>query len=502
MTPSQFIRPRPESAPAPLSRIVLLLAGLKLAAHLATAGQYPLHRDELYYLVCGRHLAWGYPDHPPLTPWLSSVSEHLFGLSLWGLRVWPALAGAAVVLLAGWLASRFGGGRLAQTLAALAVALAPVYLVSGSLMQTVGLDQLFWVAGAAVLVAVLNGASARLLAMVGLLLGLDLWAKLTVLAWGFGLLAGLLLTRDRRLLRSRWLWLGALLAVACAAPVVWWQQGHGWPLLDFMANNRADDQVGPGGFALSQIGMSGPLLGTAMLLAGFFFLLASRAGRCWRSLGIAIAVVWSIFILTGGKPYYVGPTYPLLYAGGAVLLERWLDRRKSRVWRRVAVGVLVSHVCLLPFFLPVIPARYLDRVIDRLPHDDWANMFGWEEIATQLTQVYEALPPADQAGLRVLAPNYGVAGAVDLFGVPMGLPAAVSGHNGYAFWENHPALDPVLVIGYDPDWLRQNYTEVRPLGALAGSPLGPPDEKGLGIIFCRGLRTDPAVLWSQLRHFD
>jgi predicted membrane-bound mannosyltransferase len=160
--------PRVFVPPAPLSRAVMALAGLKFLVHMATAGNYPFHRDELYYLVCGRHPAWGYPDHPPLTPWLSAVSEHLFGLSPWGLRLWPALAGAAIVLLAGWLASRFGGGRLAQLLAALAVALSPLYMSSGLLMQTVALDQLFWVAGGAVLV------------------------------WGAGLLLGRLLPRDRR----------------------------------------------------------------------------------------------------------------------------------------------------------------------------------------------------------------------------------------------------------------------------------------------------------------
>ena len=486
----------------PLSPLVMMLAALKFLAHLATAGNYPFHRDELYYLACGRHPAWGYPDHPPLTPWLSAVSEHLFGLSPWGLRLWPALAGAVVVLLAGWLAARFGGGRLAQLLAALATALAPLYLVSGSLMQTVALDQLFWVAGAAVLVAVSNGASPRLLVLLGVVLGLGIWAKLTILAWGAALLVGLLLTRDRRLLGGRWIWLGAAIAAACAVPVVKWQLDHGRPLLEFLANNRADDNLSPLGFLKSQIGMSGPLAGTALMLAGFAFLLRGEAGRRWRWLGLAIVVVWGIFLATGGKPYYAGPTYPVLFAGGAVLVERVLARRRSRVWGRVALGLMVSHVVMMPLFMPIVPVRHLGAFMDKRPNEDWANMFGWREIAGQLAAACAALPPADRTDVRILAPNYGVAGAVDIYGVPLGLPPALSGHNAYAFWAQAPTLDPLVFVGYDAAWLARNYTETRSLGTLAGGELGPPAEKGLNIIYCRGLKVAPTSLWADLRHFD
>ena len=500
--PASAKQPRSEAVSSPLSRIVPLLAAVKLAAHLATNAHYPLHRDELYYLMCGRHPAWGYPDHPPLTPWLASVSEHLFGLSAWGLRLWPALAGAGVVMLAGWLASRFGGGRLAQMLAALAVLLAPVYLVSGSLMQTVGLDQFFWMAAAAALVAVLNGGSRRLLLVTGAMLGLGLWAKFTILVWCFGLLLGLLLTRDRRLLRGGWLWLGAAVAAACAAPAVLWQAQHDWPLLEFMAAGRADDPVRPWTFVLEQIGMSGPLVGTALLAFGFAFLLRGDPGRRWRSLGLACAAAWGLFLITGGKPYYAAPTYPLLMAAGAVLAERKLAVGESRVRRRTAVLLLATQVWMLPAFLPVIPVRFLAPIIHKLPQDDWANMFGWQEVAGQLAEICDAIPAGDEPGLRILAPNYGVAGAVDLYGPGLGLPAAISGHNGYAFWEAAPAMDPLLVIGYDADWLRRIYADVQDLGVIEGTKLGPDDEAGCNIHLCRGLKLPPADLWADIRHFD
>ncbi|MEW5995385.1 MAG: glycosyltransferase family 39 protein, partial [Candidatus Zixiibacteriota bacterium] len=226
-----------------MTRVVFGLAGVKLVAHLATAGHYPLHQDELYYLLCGRHPAWSYPDHAPLVPLLAAASEHLVGVDPFWLRLWPAMAGAAMVVLAGWIASRLGGGRVAQVLAALALTLSPLFLISNSLMQTVFLDQFLWTASVAVWVAISCGASQRFYLLLGFLMGLGILAKLTILAWGFGVLVGLLLTRDRVHLRSPWLWMGTVIAAVCAAPVVHWQLQHGWPVLEFISNNRADEQV-------------------------------------------------------------------------------------------------------------------------------------------------------------------------------------------------------------------------------------------------------------------
>ncbi len=492
-----------EEAPsAPLSRFVFALGGLKLLLHLLTAAHYPLHRDELYYVMCGRHLAWSYPDHPPLVPWLAAVTEHLRGVSPFWLRLWPALAGAILVVLAGWMARRFGGGRLAQVLSALAVVVSPLFLLSNSMLQTVSLDQLWWAASAAVLVAIIDGGEKRLFLLFGLLLGLGLLAKLTILAWGFGLLVGLLVTPQRALLRSPWLWAGALLAAIAVAPTLFWQAERGWPLLQFIAHNRAGEEVKPWTFLALAAGMTGPIMGVLLLGGGFKFLLGRDAGLRWRALGVAAAVVWAVFLVTGGKPYYVGPTLPLLFAGGAVVVERHLARSTDRGAKRGAVLLLASQVWMLPFFLPVIPQAQLGRLVEHLPHDDWQNMFGWKELAAQTVDLYEQLPPTERDGMKILASNYGIAGAVDVYGSLRGLPAAVCGHNGYTFWEEVPSLDPLITIGYDLDWLRKQYSEVRPLGDVEGVGKFKNEDTGGPIAYCRGLQRPAAGFWSVLRHFD
>jgi len=129
-------------------------------------------------------------------------------------------------------------------------------------------------------------------------------------------------------------------------------------------------------------------------------------------------------------------------------------------------------------------------------------MFGWEEIAVQIATTYDEVSPKEQAGLLILTGNYGQAAAIDIYGTELGLPAAISGHNGYAFWDTEPALDPLIVIGYDQEWLQRNYSEVRQLGIVQGSDLFQNDETGKEIVYCRGLLTPRSLFWTSLRHFD
>jgi predicted membrane-bound mannosyltransferase len=93
---------------------VLAVAGAAVAVLLFFAGQYGLHRDELYFIVAGRHPDFGYVDRPPLTPLLNAISAAIFGVSTAGIRIMPALAFGVVVLLTAAIAREFGGGRRAR----------------------------------------------------------------------------------------------------------------------------------------------------------------------------------------------------------------------------------------------------------------------------------------------------------------------------------------------------------------------------------------------------
>lgn len=109
-------------------------AVLKLLLHLPVLHRFGYHHDELYFLACGRHLAFGYVDHAPLVPWIARMADTLFGQSLVGLRLFPLLAGAGAVVLAGLLVRKMGGGRFAQAVTCLAMLAAPVYLRTSNML--------------------------------------------------------------------------------------------------------------------------------------------------------------------------------------------------------------------------------------------------------------------------------------------------------------------------------------------------------------------------------
>ena len=307
-------------------RVLLVLAALKLALHLATNWQYGFHRDELYYINGGMHLGWGYVDHPPLTPLLARFATALFGLSVPGLRLFAALAGVGVLLLAGLLAREFGAGRLGQALAALAVLLAPLYLVTNTMFQTVPFDQFWWLVIAYLLARLIRG-DARLWLLIGLVGGVALETKYTVVLLGLGLAIGLVATPLRAHLRRRWLWLGLALAALIAAPNFVWQIQNGFPTLEFIRNNSADARADSSrlGLLAELLILAGPAL-LPLIIAGFVFFW-SRAHRQRRVFGWICIIVLAIVIGGQAKAYYAGPLFALLFAGGAAQVEPWLLRR-------------------------------------------------------------------------------------------------------------------------------------------------------------------------------
>jgi 4-amino-4-deoxy-L-arabinose transferase-like glycosyltransferase len=143
----------------PRARAVLVVAAALFSTHLALAGRYGIFRDELYYVACGEHLDFGYVDHPPVVALLARLSHALFGESLYGLRLIPALAAAGLVFLAAELARAMRGDRYAQLVAALGVTLPPGYLFMGHILSMNCVEPLVW--GGAALASIFALVHAR-----------------------------------------------------------------------------------------------------------------------------------------------------------------------------------------------------------------------------------------------------------------------------------------------------------------------------------------------------
>src|ERR1700704_5336262 len=202
--------------------IVLLLAAAKLIFHLLTANRYGIFRDELYYLACSEHLDAGYVDQPPLIAFIAWIARHLFGESLIGLRLLPALAGAATVWLTGKFSRELGGGVFAQALAALAAFATPIFLLMHPWLTMNAFEPLIWLACGWCIVRAIDRNEPRYWLWFGLLIGVGMENKYSTAFFALAVFAGLLLTPQRRFLSNVWIWIGALCALLIFLPNLIW----------------------------------------------------------------------------------------------------------------------------------------------------------------------------------------------------------------------------------------------------------------------------------------
>ena len=229
---------REEGLSRPPWAILALLVSAKIAIAMAVADHYGWHRDEFYYLASSKHLALGYVDYPPLTPLLAAVDQLIFPRSLPGLRLLAVLASAAIIVIAALIARELDGNRTAQALAAGAVLISPEFIGTNFLFQTVAFDEVMWALACWVFVRLLMGANPREWLLLGLIFGIGVETKYTIIGLGVAMLIGLLATPQRRLLASRWPYLGLGLAALLLVPNLTWQVSHHWDSVAYTLTHR------------------------------------------------------------------------------------------------------------------------------------------------------------------------------------------------------------------------------------------------------------------------
>ncbi|HYC07285.1 MAG TPA: glycosyltransferase family 39 protein, partial [Candidatus Binatia bacterium] len=317
---------------------------------LALSGAYGFHRDELYFIVAGRHPALGYVDQPALTPLLSAASVALLGLTPTAVRVLPALAMGITVVLIALMAGELGGSRRAQVLAAVIAALSG-YLAAGHADSTATLDFLAWAVVLWLLVKLLADGDPRLWLGVGVATGIALENKDTIAFLGVGLVAGFVVCRRWEVFRSRWAW-GALgIAVLLWLPNLAWQAANGWPQLT-MAGSISGDAGDNRASLIPELLLGAGLLLFPVVGIGWAWLLVAAEARPWRPIGIAGIVAIALVFLSGGKGYYaVGIVAPYMAAAG-VLVDRWIARGHGLIKglgfiaMAAMSGALVAYVTL------------------------------------------------------------------------------------------------------------------------------------------------------------
>jgi MFS family permease len=504
--------------------VVVWIAAIKMVLHFYAGHNYGYFVDELYYLACGRHLAWGYVDQPPLIALAAALTRVLFGESLKAIRFLPAVAGGATVLLTGLIARELGGRRFAQGLAALAVLVAPGILATDSFFSMNAFEPLFWMGCAYIVMRIVRTGNQKLWLWFGLLAGIGLENKHSMLIFGCGIVVGLLATPERRQFRSPWLWLAGLLAFLIVLPNLLWNVEHHFPFLELQANiQRAHRNVDlpPLAFIGQEILTMFPLT-LPIWLAGIWYYLFSEKGKPFRVLGWAWLVTMAVIMIMNPRVYYAWPAFPLLFAAGGVLWESWLTAtlaapRLQAQWIKPAWAALMVlfGAVFAPFAVPVLPVETYIRYSQALGFEPpriethnlgplpqiYADQFGWEEMVATVAKIYNGLPPDVRPKTAIFGQNYGQAGAVDLFGPKYGLPNAISGHQTYFLWgpRDYTGESVIVMQGRQAD-LERNFATVDKVAHVA-HPYSMPYEH-FDIFYCRGLKWPLKDDWPKVKNWD
>jgi 4-amino-4-deoxy-L-arabinose transferase-like glycosyltransferase len=487
--------------------VVVSLCALKTLAHLALVQHYGYHGDELYFIECGRHLAAGYVDHPPLIPWIARLTEALGG-GLVSLRLPAIAAGTGTLWFTALLVREWGGGWRAQLLASLCLLIAPAHLRTAAMLDIPVVEVFLCTATAYLVARALARGEYWTWLLAGGTLGFALLAKHSSLFWAGALGLGLLLTPQRSVLTGRWPWLGAAIALALAAPNLGWQLEHGAPTLEFMRTIQRESLATQGRalFAAGQLlyfhPLAVPVWGAGL---GFAF---TRGGRSARPFAVLFLTLFVFYLVAAGRPYYLASAYPPVLAIGGIALERWLSTRVA-AWRTLVGALAVTGAALGFLTLPVLPLRQVDAVIEALL--GWAvppialthdlhGMFGWEEHAATIDRVFQALPVQERGRAGVLAATYSQASAVNLFRART-TPRAVSGNMTYYLWGPDGERGDVLIAyGFARELLERHYQTCTETARIE-APLARPNDTDLPVYVCRAPLGGMATLWPEVRRF-
>jgi hypothetical protein len=501
--------------------IVMMIALVRLGLHLwtNTFGGYGYFRDELYYLACADHLDLGYVDHPPLSIFVLAMVRAIFGESLFVLRLVPALAGAATVVLTGHIAGTLGGGRTARALAAIGAAFSPMLIAFSGIYSMNSLDVLFWTAAVLAAVRLVCTRDGRMFLPLGIIIGLGSMNKIGILWLAAGLVAGLIFSPYRSMLWTKHALRGAAAAAILFAPFIVWNMLHNYAHLEFIRNATSGKYSGltPWRFLADQLLLHNPFALPLWLagLAGLFF---ARSLAPYRFLGTAFLCVTAILVINGhSKAEYLAAGFPLLFAAGGVSIETW-----TAGWVRrflvPAYGIVVaaSAAFLVPLAIPVLPVTtfvaYTNALgiapgttegkhLGTLPQF-YADMFGWPEKAAAVAAVYNRLTPEEKARCAIFSDNYGRTAAIDLFGRYYGLPRSIGNHNNYWLWGPRGYTGEIMIALGGALKEKQDVFASVEIAGTASSPWSMPYENDVPVYLCRGLRVPLAEAWGKLKHFE
>ncbi len=443
------------------------LLAIKAILHLtAILNGYGLHRDEYLYLAEGHHPMWGYMEGPPVIGWVAGISQFIFGGTIWAAKLPVLVVGLISLWLLCELVREMGGGKYAQLIAGAGWLLSPIYLGTNALFQPVSFNQFCWLLTSLALVRLINHQRPKDWYILGAAVGLGLMTKYSIVFFLIAILGGLLLTKQRSLLRSKYLWRAAGIALLMWLPNLIWQFSRGFPVVAHMRELSETQLVNMSAADFLAPQFLFHALGILIWLPGLIYTLRSEQLKPYRSLAFTYIILIILLLLLSGKAYYTFGAYAFLFAAGGCF---WAERLAKRSW--LITLPLLANFLLIPFGLPILPVekmqdygvylrddfgfssslRWEDGSIRDLSQD-YADMHGWEEVVARVAEFYHQLPPEEQASCMIEGGHYGNAGSINFFRHKYNLPEAYSFNASFLLWvPRELKFDRQIIVS---DWLR------------------------------------------------
>jgi hypothetical protein len=492
--------------------------------HLAFNHRFGYYRDELYFIDCARHLAWGYVDQPPLAPLIAWLTAPL-GYALWALRLLPAFLAGVTVLLGCSIARELRGGGFSQAVTGLTVIFAPGLMALAYGLSTEVLSPAAWSALTYLTIRLVKTRSTSLYLPIALVVTIGLYAKYSIAACAVALVIALALTGNAKLLRSRRLAVAVGLVAVLTLPNWLWQLRHGLPILEVLhndqlnrhalANGVADESAQRWVNALYMLALQ-ILYQNAFFSPIWIFGLVYLWKLPYRFITVGYLLLLAMLVVSVGRGYYIEGIYPALFAAGSVALENALTAGRARLRPALLGAVVVAGGIFTPLTLPVLalPAylRY-ERAIGlsraappngsfHLTNPIYADQFGWNSMSAAVASAYWAIPRAQRTGTAIFADRYAYAGALDFYGPRYHLPTVISPNNSYYLWGTRGySGESVLAVGAtDYPLLLRSFGRVRQVAVYRNDYRwileGP-----LPIYLCTKPRARLDAMWPTFRYY-
>lgn len=499
-----------------LTSIVILLAIIKVLIHLMLP-EYGYLRDELYYISIGDQFSFSNFDMLPLSPLYLKLFTIIFGYSIKTIHLASSLLGAASLIFTCLMTKELGGKIYAVLITGVFI-LFSGFTPFGSVFTYDSIDFLIVVVTLYFLVRIIKTENEKLWFYAGIILGLGLINKLTILFYGLAILVSLFFVPQRRMFKKKEVWLAGIIALLFLIPYLIWQSQNDWYFLEFASNYSGGISYLASfpEFLWSQI-LPNNIISLPIWLTGLYLLLFSNKWKKYRFFGIMYLFLFILFYIIGAKFYFLIPMYTVLVSVGSIKLEEKFSLSKKL---KLAIPILyiILSLPLLPMMVPVLPVsdfikyaeimgvdagvKFENNRINRLPQY-FADRFGWEELVQDISKEFHSISKEEISNAGIMTNNWGIASAIHFYSNKYKLPQPISNAGWYCFesLRKNEYKDIYISIGFSEELICYLFNSVTKKRVFT-NPYCMPHENNRPIFFCTNPKVDIGQYFRVERKID